>query len=197
MNIKKFLIVSCVMFQFSTLMYAGSQSISDSQSAYNAAFKAFDPHGSTDTIAQSAAYVSNNQSSLPIGKATISGTALYYAAQAGNTPQALAVAQQMAQGGNTSANAGKFKNADTKSNFEIALNVVQNGATPAPAPAPTPAPTPNPSTPVVTPAAAPTANQTNGNALQQQIEAAKALFNQYVPGTYTATPVIATASLPA
>ena len=42
-----------------------------------------------------------------------------------------------------------------------------------------------------------TARQTNGNALQQAIESAKATFNLLVPGTYTATPVIPAASLPA
>lgn len=42
-----------------------------------------------------------------------------------------------------------------------------------------------------------TAQQTQGNALQMQIEQAKLLFNQLVPGTYTATTIIPAANLPA
>ena len=135
MNIKKFLITACLMLQFSTAMYTSSQPTSASQTAYNAAFQVFDPNGATDTISQSANYIYNHRNSLPVGKVTEPGTALYYAAQAGNTPQALAVAEYMTKKG-TSSYAHDFVGADvTKqgtttllTNLITALSAAQNEA---------------------------------------------------------------------
>ena len=175
----KFLIILCMTLQCAQQIQASLSA--QSQASYGAAFQAFDKalndETGTNNPIQAATYIYNNA-----GKK--SWSEMLKIAKTLNTPEAMAVGMYLSNG-NPAVLAIHFPGADiTKQGENISFDKLQNALTATPNPSTTP-PVQTAQAAVVT--ASPNATDLAAAKLKSQIEAAKIVYNQYAPGTYTVT----------
>jgi hypothetical protein len=202
MNIKKFFMIAYIAFQSTQYSNASSQT------AYNAAFQAFNAalnKGAATTIAQVADFISNNRGAF-------NWTETQKIALKLNSPQAMAVGMYLSSG-NPATLFSHFANADvikqgksvSFSNLLAALTAAKldttpiaalsttPGTTPSTTPGTTPSTTPGTTGGTTTPSTTPQPSpiDTAAATLKTQIESAKKTYNSYLssrglPALYTA-----------